>query len=354
MDAVIIIFLLYMWGSMKRQISYGVLVISLVVTSSLHGAQTKPSPWQKFKNVFSSKKAEPTDHEKAVKDYEKAQEGVGLFQSIKKLYGSMGNFYAFSQEHMLVLGLKIKGLKAMQEEGKKNNQKEQLALPLKRLRVDFFMSLVEYLQQVRMPVQAIKLFMQERGYSSIKTIDTILQTLDGVIKEGDQIVERLLQASKAYGLKDDPKKVENQINTYFTNVAKTLSSMKKVIDDTQSIINKALPILKGINIASMGGMTTLVVFARQLNNALKLFQIATGISKDVTDFLDNDMAKQASTLQDQSTSLINELKASNNNIQKIQKAFNVDILKAEMEAGKRLDEEDQSEDLVFEDLRSKK
>lgn len=344
---------------MKMRLRNLFFLIGMGYFCSAHSAQ-KPSAWQKFKNVFTSKKPD------AMNEAEDAKKGLSFFQSIKKLYENLRNFYAYSQEYMLVLGLKVKGLKAMQEEAKKNTQKEQLEMPLKRLRADFFMSLVEYLKQTKGMVQGIKIFMQERGSSSVSTFDSILQTFDSIIKEGDHLTGQLLQASQAYGLKSDEKKVETKINSYFAKIVKLLSTLKKAVDESQKIINKTMPLLKGINVLSLGSATALVLLVGKLNNVLKTFQLATDVGRDITSLVDNEMARKVSALQNESIEMTKDFEASKINIQKIENALEnnksefeksiqpMSNFNAQAQAGKSFEsDEDQSDELVFEDLKYK-
>lgn len=324
-------------------------------------ATNKPSTWQKFKDMFSVKK--PTAQQSA----QESLKGPSFFQSIKKLYGRVENFYEFSREHMMVLSLKVDGLKAMREEGKKAKQREQLEMPLKRLRADFFMSLIEYLREAKSVVQGLRTFLQERQNSNAQIFDSILQNFDKVIKEGDHIVDQLLQSSKAYALKDAMKKTETKISDCFNKITKLLSSMKKPIDITQNIINKSVSVLKGVNIFTVGSATMFVVFAKKLNNALKTFQMATDLGRDITSMLDNEAASRVSALQNQSTMLMKDAEASKKDVQKIENVLEknkgeierisrpIDNSTAELQAGKSLEGmEDESDELFFEDLMPKK
>lgn len=350
------------------------LYVSMIICScSLYSAE-KPSAWSKFKNIFKSKK-QANDKEMPMKD-QASQNDQNFFQSIQKLYEKVAKFYDYSQEHMIVFNNKIRGLKAMQEQGNKASQKEQLKMPLKRLRADLLMSFIEYLKETKIVLNDIKIFMKERKYSTIKTFDSLLQTFDKIIKEGDLLTEQLLQASEAYGLKDNVKKVELKINDYFKKVAQLFSSIKTPIDYVQGIVNKAIvPLLKGITFITLGGAKPLLLLCNQLDAILKLVQIGTNIARDIIEGNNKQSIKEISVLQDESLRLTQLLKSNKKDIEEIENVLNknesasqssglnkdkntnksTDALKKEINYGKSFDTTDNQEDeLVFEDLSPKK
>lgn len=301
-----------MWGSMKQEICYKALVISLVVTSFLHGAQAKPSTWQKFKNVFSSKK--PALNQSI--DQDKISDKPGFVQSITNVYKESTKFSKFSKDQTKMIEVKIKTLEAVQERINKiskepgffaklfwkekspspeiEEEKVRLAEQIGRLRADLFMTFVEIFQEIKPVLQAIQTMMKRGLFKDTKIFDTMIQNCGDLVTQGNDITEKLLRASNGYSktilvvdnkgkytIDDINKESELLINNYFKSAVKVMSAIEPAITVLKGVVNTLKNMAWLANTLSLGSITSLAAALILVDKMLGAGKIAADLSKDI-------------------------------------------------------------------------
>lgn len=288
---------------MKRQINYLIMITSLVLLAPVYGAQApKPSTWQKFKSVFSSKKTEEKDLNQLTEPQKK-----GFLDSLSNFKTDATKFNTFSRQQIKMIEVKVKTLELVQERLTKiskgqswvsklfwkekdasaqiEQEKINLAGQLGRLRADLFMTLVEIFQEMKPTLISIKDVMQRGLFKDVTVFDKMLELCNALIVQGSNIGEKLLRASDAYGKRDAIDKVNKEVEILINDYIKSAIKIMAMTQPAAVALKSALSVVRSMawvtNKITLGGITSLAMVFELFDKIVSAGKIAADLSKDI-------------------------------------------------------------------------